>query len=317
MLEKRNLMADFYYPYCREKGCDGILKIKFGDNFNIDYECDKNSGHIGKNIFYKTFERFYLKKEEIKKCINCFSILECDAFYKCTICDKIYCAMCFIKDEHIKKDINNLEIISKKCLLHKRELNQYCEDCKKNYCIYCLKNFEENDLENIHNKNHNIKNLTELMPTKDKIIKLKNKLEKKNKSYEEIINSINQWETTLITKTNQIKQNLKDEINLLTKIIFNFNQYFLNYTYYSTFSLLEDYIKNKKYDIFIKFKNSPNFKEKSKILFEYFDSNKKENKNQIDFKKGYLELFYEINEGIIEKINNKYYFEERMLFIIL
>ena len=193
--------------------------------------------------------------------------------------------MCFIKDEHIKKNINNLEIISKKCLLHKRELNQYCEDCKKNYCIYCLKNFEENDLENIHNKNHNIKNLTELMPTKDKIIKLKKKLEKKNKSYEEIINSINQWETTLITKTNQIKQNLKDEINLLTKIIFNFNQYFLNYTYYSTFSLLEDYIKNKKYDIFIKFKNSPNFKEKSKILFEYFDSNKKENKKQIDFKK--------------------------------
>ena len=61
--------------------------------------------------------------------------------------------------------------------------------------------------------------------------------------------------------------------------------------------------------IFTKFINSSNFKEKTRILFEYFDLNKKEENNKFVFKKGYLQFYYEINEGIIEKINNKYYFE--------
>ena len=242
MSQNPNSITHFYYPYCREKGCEGILNIKFRDDFSIDYECDKNKNHKVKLIFFKTFERFYLKKKEIKKCINCFSILEYDTFYKCKICDKLYCSICFTKDEHIKKDIKKLEIVTKKCLIHKRELNQYCEDCNKNLCVYCLKNNENNN----HKESHIVHNLTELMPTKELIINLKNKIEEKSKFYEKIINSINKWETTLITKTNQIKQNLKDEITLLSKIINKFNQYFLNYTYYSTFFTIDDYIKKSK-----------------------------------------------------------------------
>ena len=127
--------------------------------------------------------------------------------------------------------------------------------------------------------------------------------------YEEIINSINEWENTLLTKTNQIKAHLKDEISLLEKIVYNFNQYFLNYTYYSTFYSLEDYIKNKKYDLLIKFKNNNNFKEKNDILFEYFDSNKKEPKNESKSKIGDLKHYYSIGNGLIEKINRNFYFE--------
>ena len=47
MSQKLNSITHFYYPYCREKGCDGILKMKFRDDFNIDYECDKNKNHKG------------------------------------------------------------------------------------------------------------------------------------------------------------------------------------------------------------------------------------------------------------------------------
>ena len=309
MKKEKNLITRFYYPYCREKGCCGILKIKFGDNFNIDYECDKNKEHKGKEIFFKTFERFYLKEKEIEKCINCFSVLDYDVFYKCKQCDKLYCTMCFIKDEHIKKDINNLEIITKKCSIHKRELNQYCIDCKKNFCVYCLKNDDTIVSEDSHKGEHKVINLTDYMPTKEQIINLKNKIKEKNKFYEEIINSINKWEKTLITKTNRIKQNLKDEISLFSKIVYNYNQYFLNYTYYSTFYFLDEYFKNKNCVMLNKFKNTVSFEEKNKVLFEYFNLNKNNKKTKKNHKKGYFEHFYSLNNGLIEKINNEYYFE--------
>ena len=53
MLEEENQISKFYYPCCREKGCDGLLRIKLNDNFTLDYECDKNKEHIGQNIFLK------------------------------------------------------------------------------------------------------------------------------------------------------------------------------------------------------------------------------------------------------------------------
>ena len=147
------------------------------------------------------------------------------------------------------------------------------------------------------------------MPTKEQIINLKNKIKEKNEFYEEIIKSINEWEKTLLTKTNRIKQNLKDEISLIKKIIDNYNIYFLNYTYYSTFHLLDDYIKNKNNEIFEKLKNSNSFERKKDIIFEIFNSSKKNMNNKIELKKRDLESYYPIKNGIIEKINNTYYFE--------
>ena len=314
MEKEDNIISKFYYPYCREQRCNGILNIKFDDNnFSVTYECDKNKNHKGKKIFFKTFERFYLKEKEIETCSSCLSILDYDIFYLCKKCYKIYCTLCFVKDEHIKKDFNNLEIKTKKCTLHKRELNQYCIECKKNYCIYCLKDSLNKESNDGHTINHNITSLIELMPTKEKINNLKNKIKEKNKFYEEIINSINQWEKELLSKTNRIKNNLKDEINLMEKIVYNFNQYFLNHTYYSIFYYFDNYLKNQRNEFLTKFKNSDNFENKTHILFEFFDSNKKnndKNKNsKNELKKGIIEKYYSIDNGIIEKINNKYYFE--------
>ena len=139
MSEQQNLLTKFYYPQCKEIGCNGLLNIKFGDIFTLENECDINKNHIGKKIFFKTFERFYLKEKEIEKCSKCFSVLYGDIFYKCKKCTKLYCTICFIKDEHIKNDMNNIEIETKKCKLHKRELNYYFINFKKNIVFIVLK----------------------------------------------------------------------------------------------------------------------------------------------------------------------------------
>ena len=82
MSEQQNLLTKFYYPQCKEIGCNGLLNIKFGDIFSLDYHCEKNKKHFGKKIFFKTFERFYLEEKEVEKCSNYFSILDSDVFYK-------------------------------------------------------------------------------------------------------------------------------------------------------------------------------------------------------------------------------------------
>ena len=293
-------ITKFYYPQCREIGCNGLLKIKLGDNFTLEYECDKNQKHFGKKIFFKTFEIFYLREKKIEQCSNCDSILDGDAFYKCKKCKKYFCMICFLKDEHIKKDINSIETETKKCNLHKKELNQYCVDCQKNICAWCLKSSHQY---------HKTINLIELIPTEGKINNIKNKIENKNILYEKIISSINKWEKTLLNKTHRIKQNLRDEISLLAKISNNFNQYFLNYTYYSIFKSLDNYINNNKSnEILEKLIDNNNFDDKKDIIFEYMKLNKEKSEKTIKYKEGDLSRFNSFDDGLIEKINNKYYF---------
>ena len=147
------------------------------------------------------------------------------------------------------------------------------------------------------------------MPTNEQIINCKNKIKEKNEFYEEIIKSINEWEKTLLSKTNRIKQNLKDEINLLTKIVDNYNIYFSNFTYYNIFHSLDYYIKSKNNELLEKFKNSKNFDEKKDIIFEILNSNTKNLNNKHELKKWDLKSYYSIKNGIIEKINSTFYFE--------
>jgi len=120
MAEKEEKMK-FYYPYCKEEGCEGILSIKLNKDFSLNYQCDKNEKHQKNRIFYKTFERFYLQEKKIEKCSKCECYLENDK-YKCTKCKEIYCCYCFKLDEHIKNNIDNLDIIKRRCLIHKKDL---------------------------------------------------------------------------------------------------------------------------------------------------------------------------------------------------
>ena len=53
----------YYIPVCRNKDCEGNLKIKIDEEkFLINGICQKNKVHIFNNLYFETFERFYLRE---------------------------------------------------------------------------------------------------------------------------------------------------------------------------------------------------------------------------------------------------------------
>ena len=279
-----------------------ILKSNINtQNFSVDYMCDKNKNHKGEKIFYKTFERFYLKEKIIDVCNKCGEIIENENIYKCEICYKIYCCSCFIFDEHIKKNIQNIKYINKKCHLHKKELMYYCIKCKKNLCIFCIKNnINENNKENDNNmhKNHNIINYIDLYPSFKQINDLKNKIIEKKKKYKELFISLDEYKQKIINRTEELKQNLLDEINLLEKLFKNVSQSFLSYTYFNNFHNFLNNMKNISNIELNEFYNS--FGEKK---FEAFIKLVSPHKKEIILSNGILKPQYSLKNGIIEKLN--------------
>ena len=293
----------FYYPFCRNPGCDGVLKIKINrNNFSLDYECDKNKEHNGKNIYFKTFERFYLKEMIKDKCKRCNSFLENTIKYKCKSCENYYCSSCFIFHKHIKQNINNIKIISTKCNNHNANIMHYCIKCKKYLCNYCLKN------KNTHQE-HITKNLYNLMPSKQTINKIKNRI----KEYDEIMNDIDIWLKEFEQKIKRLKQNLKDEKELFQKLILNFNQSFINYSYFTNFSYLNKYSKCFNNEYLDNFSKSSTFEDKGKLLFEYLIHEK----NKLLKSEPEIEIYNNnilrncniINNSIIVKISDNYFFK--------
>ena len=298
--EEKKSSAQFYYPSCKNNNCDGVLKIKINnDNFSLDYECEKNKNHKGKNIYFKTFERFYLNEISTDKCQECNSSLENCAKYKCNFCEKFYCSSCFVFDEHIKQNINNLIIMSTKCSIHKSNFAHFCITCKEYLCNFCLK-----DATNMH-KVHEIKNIYELMPTKNQI----EKLMKRIKEYDELIINIEQWMEELKSKVERLKRNLLDEKDLFSKLIINFNQYFVNYSYFSNFHYLNKYSQSFNNEYLDRFTKCFTFREKTKILLKFFTSEFNP-KTKAEIQKNYfLKNYYSIDKGIIMKITDNYFFE--------
>ena len=71
--------------------------------------CDKDKNHQNNNLYFETFERFYLSEQNIQKCYNCFINLENKDKYECKECDKLFCSSCFLSDKHIIGNIKNLK----------------------------------------------------------------------------------------------------------------------------------------------------------------------------------------------------------------
>ena len=296
MIEKEE-KKKYYYPFCKEVGCDGILSVKLNEDFSLDYQCSKNEKHKKNRIFYKTFERFYLKENSIEKCSKCHCDFGNDE-YKCIKCNEIYCCYCFKLDEHIKNNIDNLMITKKRCLVHKKDLVQYCFDCRKNLCIYCTK---ENEDKNPHYQ-HEIENLNDLIPPENEIDKLNYKIKKRKERYMELIQLLDEWEIKLYNKIEELKKNLMYEIELMEKMFSNYNKCFMDYTYFKNFEYFKDYMSDTYSSEFDKCYTFEDLKGILEKLFEKEETNEEPSLKELELDGGYL------IDGLVKKIDDKYIF---------
>ena len=301
------------YPSCAK--CKGLLNIRFNNNLYLDFYCDQNENHKGEKIFFPTFDNFYLKEKKVDKCSKCNNYLLYEVEYNKykdkkeevkeeVKEDKIFCVDCIQeKFESTKLDNVDLNFESNKCKLHNYNLNHYCIDCKKNICIFCIK---EDEMEN--HKNHNIENLEDFIPTSKEIKDFQKKIKQKSEFYKELKYKINMWKNKIITKAEQLIQNLEKEILILERIIFNFNSKFMNYTYYNNFHYLKNYVKDINNEYLKKFNDNPDFRKQSLNLIDIF-SLFYPKKRSIEMLKTNVKSYYSLNYTIPEKINNKYYYD--------
>ena len=299
-----NSEEKYYIPICKETGCDGVLSIKLNEkDFTVDYECHKNKNHNGQKIFFKTFERFYLKEKMFLICSLCGISLENDIIYNCKTCENKFCSNCFTFDLHITKSINNLSQISKRCKKHNRELDSYCIECDKKLCVHCIKN---NDEESNSHKNHTIKYIYDVILSNNQIKSIKNKIKKKSDYINNLIRSIDEIERKLISKINYLKQTLKNEVDLLTKIYLNYNQYFYNYFYYSNFINFLNEFDDSINNVFLKkFNDLETIEEKIENLMNVIIYKEKTSVEDKDY---FLEKMPQVESGIFSKINDTFFF---------
>ena len=269
-------MSDkIFYPYCKE--CNSLLYFEIEPlNFSINYICSKNKDHYKKKVYFKTFERFYLKKQNLIKCSKCYINLENSDYYNCEECANFYCSKCMIEDIQINrhKSISNKKY-SNRCLIHQNDFTKYCVDCKKNLCIFCIRNDE-------FHKNHKIIRLYEIMPSSKDIKNLQEKIKEKSNYTNNLIEKLENLKRQINSKIEELLQNLKDEISLLKKIVLNFNNTFMNFTYFQIFNYINKNIDNKHNNkMLIEFYNTEDIKKQIEILFEVFKYlGKKIKKNQ-------------------------------------
>ena len=301
------MSSKVFYPICKE--CNNISNFELEPlNFSIKYICESDKNHSKKDIYFKTFERFYLREKEIIKCLKCNANLENSEYYICEACKNIYCNKCLIEDITINEHNNSIKALSNnRCLIHKSDYTKYCCTCNENICYFCVKN------ENIH-EGHLIKCYYELMPSIEDIKNLKNKFLEKSKFTNDLIIKLENWKRRINFKVEELKQNLKDEISLLEKIIMNFNNSSMNYNYFNIFNYINENVdiksNNKK---LIEFYENEKLEEQTQILtevFKYLGKHIKEKDEEETLKsegKNIL-LNLKINFDFIYKLNYNLFF---------
>ena len=295
-------ISKYYYPCCSENGCNGILNIKINDdNFSVNYSCHDNDEHKKENIFYKTFERFYIKEINILKCSKCDINLEKDLRYECKICKKIYCGFCFILDEHIKDNNRELLLINNKCTLHKKDLTLYCTKCHKHLCIFCVEDSKG------HDHGYNIENLYKVIPSIKEVDEVKNSIEAQKKIYEEYFSLLDYWTKKIISVIERYKQIIRDKISLKEKLFSNFNRYFNHYAYYKNFKNFLIYNRiDKDLSSAKKFIESNNFENFKNLLDNFLEINNKEDIQSANDNECEIPSFDKIKK--FEIINKNYFF---------
>jgi len=261
--EQNSAENKYYIPKCRYKGCDGVMKITISeDKLLISGTCQKNKEHSFSNLFFEIFEKFYLKENYIEYCFKCHLNLETKNKYECRKCGKIYCSKCFISEEHIKKDLKNLKLITNKCPKDENILVYFCSKCSEKVCSICIRQEDEN---NPH-VYHDIIDILGSMPSNNQLEELKEKILKKSDAFDSLIKSLEEWQNELNNRLERIKRNLKNEIKILKKLFWNFNINYMDYTYFSNFNKVFDNLEIYNNEYLKQFMKTCDFIKKTKHI---------------------------------------------------
>ena len=173
-----------------------------------------------------------------------------------------------------KKTLNEENYIFNKCSFHNYNISEYCKDCGRNVCVFCLS--EEHS-------SHNILSYSQLLLNKKEKEKLNNDLSKNIKEIDELLSNIKNWIEKINNKTNLLITNL----NLYKKYYITLTKSYrpiLNYEYLSYYNELKKELNTNIFNDnlinFIKYKN--NFEKKSMHLISALNNLVKSNED-IDY----------------------------------
>ena len=215
--ENKNIKKsnDILCPECKE-----ICKYDMKDYKITLYDC--KNGHKIKNIKLNEYEN--TQNIDLSKiiCDNCKKKSRLDIynneFYKCNKCNMNLCPLfkSIHDNNHIIINYNNKNYI---CNKHNEILFKYCKDCKKDMCLFCVK----------EHKNHKI------ISYEDKMIDIE-EIKKKMEKLGDIMNTF--------------KKNIKDIINKFNNILNNMDIY-----YKINNEIINRYEKNRNYNLLININN--------------------------------------------------------------
>ena len=186
--------------------CKDICKYEI-ENYKINLYGCKNE-HIMNNIklneFYNT-QNIDMSKIKCDKCNN-KSMLETfnNEFYICFECNMNLCPLC--KSVHDKThSIINYEYKYYICNKHNEKYIKYCEDCKIDLCLFCIK----------EHKNHKLISYEDILID---IRELRKKMDNLNMTINEFKKNIEE----IITKLKKLENNLDIYYNINNNIIINY-----------------------------------------------------------------------------------------------
>ena len=198
--------------------CHGIPIIKEivhsgGLSYFISAECLNNHG-----IFFYTLDDFCQDSNQFEnvKCNKCNKIQgiiksKKELFQYCKEC-QFLCPSCVnskhkkFKKKHHLIEIQNLDFI---CLEHQKNYTKFCEKCNINICELCEPN---------HTDHKNIYQLSSIIPDKNKIKKVEEKINQQKKQIDEINNLLNNFLKVVNEKTKEYQNKLNIDLKLNTQI---------------------------------------------------------------------------------------------------
>ena len=210
------------YIICPE--CKELILISIKNHKICLSEC--KNGHKFEDIPFKDFEQTqYIDESKIKcdKCKRNKNEVYQNLLYICLTCKINLCPLC--KSEHDKShfiiDYEQKDFI---CHSHLDNYTFCCSDCKKDICALC----------EIEHKGHKIITYGSIISDKDDLVKNLNNSKKIIIEFKEHIDAI-------ISKLNEVVQNIEDYFNAYSNIINNFNVRNKNYYILQNINYIKEY----------------------------------------------------------------------------